>query len=126
MTAGVYAIVNTANGHRYIGSTKNFRIRSGSHRWSIATGNFFNKAMRAAWQEHGPDAFRIELLEETAADDDSLELAEAHWIQHFAVMNRSLLYNVRLEGKRWTRPARQCADCSERRAPRPAAGAEGE
>lgn len=108
MIAGVYAIVNTVTGHRYIGSTRNFRVRSGSHRWSINTGNFFNKAMVAAWREHGPGAFRIELIEETAGDDDTLEAAEHRWIQHFAAMDRSSLYNVRLTGQRNTRPSRPC------------------
>jgi group I intron endonuclease len=116
MTAGVYAIINTATGHRYIGSTKNFRVRSGSHRWSIATGNFFNKALCAAWAEYGPGVFQIELLEETASDDDTLESAERHWIQHFAKDNRAALYNWHLTGRRHTRPARPCACQNCRRA----------
>src|ERR1051325_9522474 len=86
MIAGVYAIINTVTGHRYIGSTKNFRVRSGTHRWGLNTGNLPNKPLRAAWAEHGREAFLIQMLEETAADDDTLETAERRWIEHFVAM----------------------------------------
>jgi group I intron endonuclease len=122
VTSGVYAIVNTITGQRYIGSTINFKVRSGSHRWALATGNLPNKPLRAAWAEYGSEVFRVEMLEETAADDDTLEATERKWIEHFVAVDMTLVYNVHLDGRRNTRPARPYWD-RPKRARRPPEGA---
>ena len=41
-TSGVYAIVNTLNGKKYVGSTKCFKERFAEHRSQLRKGNHKN------------------------------------------------------------------------------------
>ncbi len=98
--AGIYSIVNTTNGHRYVGqATKmNTRIRShvrdldkGTHRTSE------DRRLQNAWNEFGRDVFEFVVLEIVLNNKaetnyhvrpDNLSLAE-----HFYINERSE-YNV--------------------------------
>lgn len=101
MTAGVYAIINTLTGDRYIGSTRDFEARRRYHQSSLRTGYIpINGRLSRARKEYGQDAFTIDLIEETQADDDSLQAAECRWLRHFAEISREQLYNYDLTGRR--------------------------
>lgn len=91
-SAGIYAIVHTASGARYVGQATNVRarvqhhlreLRKGTHRTSSA------QLLQAAWNEHGPDAFEVVVLElipdnKSATNyhtrPDNLSLAEHYYI----------------------------------------------
>lgn len=117
MTAGVYAVVNNITQARYIGSTKNFTVRSRAFRTALRTGYVpMNGNLAAARREHDESAFSIELLEEVEADDDALERAERRWIAHFAERPGGV-YNIDKSGRRPRRMAQLCScqRCKRRR-----------
>jgi group I intron endonuclease len=98
--AGIYAIVNRLNGHRYIGQAKNMNARVRSHVRSLNKGTHRtseDRRLQNAWNEFGYEAFEIVVLEivsdNSAATSyhvrpDNLSLAE-----HFYINERSE-YNV--------------------------------
>jgi group I intron endonuclease len=61
--SGVYAIVNTMNGKRYIGSAENLRRRRTAHRSALSKNKHANKHLQAAWNKYGESAFVFVVLE---------------------------------------------------------------
>lgn len=60
----VYAIENTVNGCRYIGSTFiGLRARWRGHLLRLTRGDHYNKALQRDWDQYGSDAFQIVILE---------------------------------------------------------------
>ena len=57
MNACIYAITNTTNGKRYIGSTKNFQGRMSHHRWHLRHNKHGNCHLQNSWNKHGEAAF---------------------------------------------------------------------
>jgi group I intron endonuclease len=98
--AGIYAIGNTLNGHRYVGQAKNMNTRVRSHVRDLDKGTHRtseDQRLQNAWSEVGREAFKIIVLEivsdNKAATNyhvrpDNLSLAE-----HFYINERSE-YNV--------------------------------
>lgn len=98
--AGIYAFVNTLDGHRYVGQAKNINARVRSHIRELEKGTHRTSADRRlqnAWNEFGREAFEIVVLEivpdNSASTNyhvrpDNLSLAE-----HFYINERSE-YNV--------------------------------
>lgn len=98
--AGIYAIVNTLNGHRYVGQAKKMNTRVRSHVRALDKGTHRtseDRRLQNAWNEFGREAFEIVVLEivsdNSAATSyhvrpDNLSLAE-----HFYINERSE-YNV--------------------------------
>ena len=98
--AGIYAIVNTVNGHRYVGQAKKMKTRVQSHVRDLDKGTHKtseDRRLQDAWNEFGRDVFEIVVLEtvpdNSAATDyhvrpDNLSLAE-----HFYI-NQKSEYNV--------------------------------
>lgn len=95
--AGIYAIVNTTNGHRYVGQAKKMNARVRSHVRDLDKGTHRtseDRRLQNAWNEFGHDAFEIIVLEvitdnSTATNyPDNLSLAE-----HFYI-NEQSEYNV--------------------------------
>ncbi|PYS90642.1 MAG: hypothetical protein DMF64_14665 [Acidobacteria bacterium] len=94
--AGIYAIVNMLNGHRYVGQAKNMNARVRSHVRELDKGTHRTSEKRLlqnAWNEFGREAFEIVVLEivpdNRAATNyhvhpDNLSLAE-----HFYINERS-------------------------------------
>lgn len=58
----VYAIENTVNGHRYIGSTTNYKSRWHTHRSALRRGVHHSFILQKAWDKHGAQAFEFKLL----------------------------------------------------------------
>jgi group I intron endonuclease len=54
---GVYSITNTANGKRYIGSTRGLERRLYEHRRQLRTGTHRNAHLQSAWNVHGESNF---------------------------------------------------------------------
>lgn len=58
----VYAITNTVNGHRYIGSTTNYQSRWSTHRSTLRRRVHHSFVLQKAWDKYGESAFTFELL----------------------------------------------------------------
>jgi group I intron endonuclease len=58
----VYAIENTVNGHRYIGSTTNYKSRWHTHRSTLRRGVHHSFILQKAWGKYGAQAFEFKLL----------------------------------------------------------------
>lgn len=98
--AGIYAVVNTLNDHRYVGQAKRMNTRVRSHIRALDNGTHRtsdDRRLQNAWNEFGREAFKIVVLEivsdNSAATSyhvrpDNLSLAE-----HFYINERSE-YNV--------------------------------
>lgn len=81
MTSGVYAITNTINGHRYIGSAVNVANRWGHHRPALRQGRHHSSHLQRAWNKYGESAFRFTVLEE--CEPEELIAAEQSWLDAF-------------------------------------------
>ncbi len=57
MTGGVYEIVHTATGRRYIGSAGSFARRWAEHRADLRRGDHNNPLLQRAWNKYGAAAF---------------------------------------------------------------------
>ena len=98
--AGIYAIVNSTNGHRYVGQAKKMNTRVRSHVRDLDKGTHRtseDRRLQNAWNEFGRTAFEIVVLEIITDNSratnyhvrpDNLSLAE-----HFYINERSE-YNV--------------------------------
>ena len=66
--SGVYQILNTANGNRYVGSSKDLDYRLYTHKRLLQDGNHHNRNLQAAWDEFGEDSFEFSVLEYCAIE----------------------------------------------------------
>lgn len=85
--AGVYQIRNTGNEKVFIGSTRNLKTLNGKE-LQLNSGSFPNKRLQADWNQFGPEAFVIEVLEiliktqdEFYDEKETLKKLEEKWIQ---------------------------------------------
>jgi group I intron endonuclease len=84
--AGIYAIVNSVTGARYIGQAINIQNRWNEHRRCLREDTHSNEHLQSAWNKYGEQAFRFEVLlryeltGDTAYDRMSLILHEQHFI----------------------------------------------
>lgn len=60
--AGIYEIVNTINGHKYIGQAINVNVRWAQHRWSLRRRKGVNRYLQAAWNKYGESAFAFRVI----------------------------------------------------------------
>ena len=56
---GIYEIVNTTNGKRYIGSAVNLKSRWGQHRRTLNLGTHRNLKLQRAWNKYGEAVFQF-------------------------------------------------------------------
>ena len=69
MNTGVYAIVNTVNGKRYVGSAVSFRDRWDRHKSYLRAGQHPTPPLQRAWAKHGEQAFEFHRLLICKRDD---------------------------------------------------------
>lgn len=60
--AGVYEIVNRANGHRYVGSSSNLRERFQAHLRYLRRGTHHSPYLHRVWDKYGRMAFEFRVL----------------------------------------------------------------
>ena len=60
--SGIYEIINTVNGKRYIGSTSSFTLRWKQHRRDLRRGAHANPRLQNAWNKSGEVAFEFHPL----------------------------------------------------------------
>lgn len=82
--SGIYAIRNTINGKRYVGSAVYLARRWSAHKHELARGIHHTAKLQAAWKKHGAAAFVFEILE-LVSDVTQLIDREQHWMDHFQV-----------------------------------------
>lgn len=69
MTCGVYEIVNTVNGKRYVGSSKNIEKREKEHFNDLRRGKHHAIALQRAWDKYGEESFTFRIIEECLVSD---------------------------------------------------------
>lgn len=57
IATGIYEILNTSTGKRYVGSAVNFKKRWYSHRRLLEKGTHWSNHLQAAWSKHGAASF---------------------------------------------------------------------
>ena len=106
MPSGIYAILNTANGHRYIGQSTDLSKRRFAHFAALRHGTHKNKHLQAAFFRYGPQAFRWVVLQ-FVVGQSSLNAAECLWIALHRSNDPRHGYNTEPGGL--TRPRASCA-----------------
>jgi group I intron endonuclease len=90
---GVYAIRNTVNGKRYVGSTtSSLRGRWRRHRRELNPGKHANRKLQRAWNKYGEAAFVFEVLE-TCEREDCVE-REQRWMDTLRAADDCCGYNI--------------------------------
>lgn len=80
MTRGVYAIVNTVTGDRYIGSSIPCCVkRIDRHVKDLRRNKHYNPLLQAAWREYGDGAFATLIIEEVE-DGNFVRAREQAWL----------------------------------------------
>ena len=66
--SGIYEILNTINGKRYIGSAVNFNERWMNHKKMLKKGIHHSIHLQRAWNNHGGGSFEFSVLFECNKD----------------------------------------------------------
>jgi group I intron endonuclease len=77
--SGIYAIRNTVNAKRYVGSALNIKERLAPHMRRLARNSHHSQKLQAAWNKYGAECFVAELLE-IVVSPESLLTVEQAWI----------------------------------------------
>lgn len=77
MKSGIYAIVNTVNGKRYIGSSIDIPQRWMQHRKLLRRGKHHSAHLQSAWNKYGEHAFQFVVVEYVTACD-LLDVEQKH------------------------------------------------
>lgn len=78
---GVYAIINTTTGKRYIGSTKGISRRWRRHKEALRLGKHHSLKLQRSWDKHGESVWHWEIMERCAEKD--LLVREQHYLDVF-------------------------------------------
>jgi group I intron endonuclease len=78
--SGIYQIVNTVTGKRYVGSAVKIGLRWRQHRCEAGKGRH-NRIFQNAWNKYGTDAFVFSIIE-FVDDPATLLEREQHYIDH--------------------------------------------
>jgi group I intron endonuclease len=79
--SGIYAITNTANGKKYIGSAVNIRKRWRAHRSALNLGRHHSDKLQNSWRKNGSQCFTFDVIE--LVNVAALLDREQFWINHF-------------------------------------------
>ena len=98
--AGIYAVVNKTNGHRYVGQAKDMKARVRSHIHHLDKGihrTSEDRRLQNAWNEFGRDNFEIVVLEivpdNSALTDYHVRPGNLSLAEHFYIHEQNE-YNV--------------------------------
>jgi hypothetical protein len=82
---GVFALRCTASGEAWVSSSRDLKASETGLFFALRLGSHINKPMQAAWNQHGPESFRFEVLEEVDGDvlpmalTDTLKARQKYW-----------------------------------------------
>lgn len=93
--SGIYKILNTKNGKKYIGSAVDITVRWSGHLWFLQNGSHHNRYLQNAWNKYGEGAFVFSILEE-CAPEDLLEREQSYLPEERTVeaLTRDGYYNI--------------------------------
>ena len=83
--AGIFALRCAATGEVWVAASRDLGKQENGIRFQLKMGSHMNKALQAAWNANGEDAFAFEVLEEIK-DDNALLIPSllkdrlAHWL----------------------------------------------
>lgn len=95
--SGIYQILNTANGKRYIGSAKSFHARFRKHKTSLQNGKHHAVKLQRAWNKYGPDAFVFSPILLCSAEN--LLAYEQICMDHFAAYHSGYNSTIKANSK---------------------------
>ena len=91
--SGIYKIVNTINGKKYVGSAVNISTRWGIHKRELNNNTHHSIKLQRAWNKHGESAFEFSVIEECEPIKEILEEREQFWMDYYKAYDNHN-YNV--------------------------------
>lgn len=73
MSCGIYKIQHIDTGRTYVGRSGNVEQRLRAHFSALQRGKHHNPDLQRAWNDHGADAFTVDVLECDPGDIERLE-----------------------------------------------------
>lgn len=95
MASGIYCLVNTTNGKRYVGSSKNIAYRTSRHLGHLKAGAHCNGHMQSAWNLG--QRFAVQILE--VCDEVVLVEREQFFIDKYGTCDKRRGYNLTIAGR---------------------------
>lgn len=95
--SGIYALLNTVNGKRYIGQSADIRQREKRHFKDLCDKKHFNAHLQYAFLKYGLDKFRFQVLENVSIN--MLNAQEKKWINFYKTDQKEFGYNLSRGGE---------------------------
>jgi hypothetical protein len=90
--SGIYCILNTRNGLKYIGLSDNLINRFNTHKSKLRRNIHPNPHLQYSWNKYGGESFTFLAIESVSVD--RLEEREQYWINKFKTRDRKYGYNI--------------------------------
>ncbi len=91
--SGIYKIVNTINGHKYVGSAVDIGSRWYRHKWNLDRNAHHSQKLQNAWNKYGEEVFEFSVIEECEPIKGILLGREQFWIDALEA-NGKTGYNI--------------------------------
>lgn len=98
--AGIYEILNTVNGKRYIGYSENILKRWDNHKYKLRREESCSPHLQSAWCVYGEVAFAFSIVEvlPDGLTKQEYEAVETKWVLHFKTNKQEFGYNAVMPG----------------------------
>lgn len=93
---GIYKITNIISGKFYVGSSAKklgIRARIMEHKSNLKRNKHCNKYLQSAWNKHGEDSFKFDIIE-VVDDKNKILEREQHYLDLLKPYNREIGYNI--------------------------------
>lgn len=89
---GIYEILNTVNGKKYIGQSINIHKRYKGHISKLNQNTHHNQYLQNSWNKYGKENFTFNIIEQ--CDIDDLDELEKFYISYYKTCDRRYGYNI--------------------------------
>lgn len=103
--AGLFVVRNTTSGKLFVGSSRDLPGMLNRQRFQLESGGHADRELQRDWNELGPDAFTIEVLDELEPSEDptrdigdDLQALLELWLDKFAEAGQELYPSSRRKG----------------------------